>query len=119
VATTVSAFLGVSALAVTHTQAWSGYASAWRVWWLGDAMGVLVVAPLILNLRELLRISRGWRIAEICAVCLAVLVASTIIFGPWAIVRDDVLALFVFPFIIGGAMRFRIAGASLASLLSA
>jgi PAS domain S-box-containing protein len=117
-ATTLSAFIGVSALTLTHTRAWSGYASAWRVWWLGDAMGVLVVAPLVLNFRDLVRICRGWRLAEICLVCLAVLVASAVIFGPWEVVRDDVLALVVFPFVVGGAIRFGVAGASLASLLS-
>jgi len=118
-ATTVAAFIGVSGLTVTHTRAWSGYASAWRIWWLGDAMGVLIVAPLILNFRDLLRICRGWRLVEICAVCVGVLAVSSAVFGPWAAVRDDVLALVVFPFVVGGAIRFGIAGASLASLLSA
>ena len=118
-ATTIAAFVGVSALTLTHTRAWSGYASAWRIWWLGDAMGVLIAAPLILSGRDLLRTCRGWRVLELCLVCLAVLFASSAIFGPWAAVRDDVLALVVFPFVVWAAIRFRIAGAALASLLVA
>src|SRR5215472_7880681 len=82
-ATTIAASVGVSGLAITHTRAWSGYASALRVWWFGDAMGVLVVAPLILNFRQLRRTCRGWRVLELCLVSVAVLVVSSMIFGPW------------------------------------
>jgi PAS domain S-box-containing protein len=119
VATTVSAFVGVSALSLTHTGAWSGYSSAWRIWWLGDAMGVLVVAPLILNSRDLLHFLPGRRFVEIAVISLAVLVASSMIFGRRALVQDDVLAFVVFPFVAWAAIRFRIAGAALASLLVA
>ena len=117
--TNIAAFIGVSALVLSHTRAWSGYASAWRIWWLGDAMGVVIAAPLVLNGRDLLRLCRGWRVLELCLVCLAVLGVSSAIFGPWAAVRDDVLALVVFPFVVWAAIRFRVAGAALASLLVA
>jgi len=118
-ATNIAAFVGVSALTLSHTRAWSGYASAWRIWWLGDAMGVLIAAPLVLNGRDLLRLCRGWRVLELCLACLALLGVSSAIFGPWAAVRDDVLALVVFPFVVWAAIRFRVAGAALASLLVA
>ena len=118
-ATNIAAFVGVSALTLSHTRAWSGYASAWGIWWLGDAMGVLIAAPLVLNGRELLRLCRGWRVLELCLACLALLGVSSAVFGPWAAVRDDVLALVVFPFVVWAAIRFRIAGAALASLLVA
>jgi PAS domain S-box-containing protein len=117
VATTLSAFVGVSALTLTHTRAWSGYSSAWRIWWLGDAMGVLVVAPLILNCRDLLQFLRGKRFVEIAFISLAVLVTSSMVFGRRSLVQDDVLAFVVFPFVVWAAIRFRIAGAALASLL--
>jgi len=44
---------------------------------------------------------------------------SAAIFSPWTTVRDDVLAFVVFPFIIWAALRFRVAGAAVAGLLSA
>jgi PAS domain S-box-containing protein len=118
-AATVAAFVGVSALTLTHTRAWYGYASAWRIWWLGDAMGVLVIAPLILNGRDLLRFCRGWRLAEICLISFAVLVASSVIFGRRSGVEDDVLAFVVFPFVVWAAIRFRLAGGALSSLFVA
>lgn len=116
--TTLAAFVGVTALTLTHTKAWSGYGSAWRIWWLGDAMGVLVVAPLLLTGRDLLRVCRGWRLLEGCFLLIATLVTSAAIFGG-AAVRDDVLAFVVFPFVIWAALRFRVAGAAVAGLLSA
>lgn len=46
VAPMVAASVGVTILLLTHVHAWSGFGTAWRVWWLGDAMGVLIIAPL-------------------------------------------------------------------------
>ncbi len=115
--TTLAAFVGVTALTLTHTKAWS-YGSAWRIWWLGDAMGVLVVAPLLLTGRDLISVYRGWRLLEACFLLVAILVTSAAIFGG-AAVRDDVLAFVVFPFVIWAALRFRVAGAAVAGLLSA
>ena len=116
--TTLAAFVGVTALTLAHTKAWSGYASAWRIWWLGDAMGVLVVAPLLLTGRDLVSVYRGWRLLEASFLLIAILVTSAAIFGG-AAVRDDVLAFVVFPFVIWAALRFRVAGAAVAGVLSA
>jgi len=116
--TTLAASVGVTALTLAHTKAWSGYGSAWRIWWLGDAMGVLVVSPLLLTGRDLVFIFRGWRLLEGCVLLVAILVTSAAIFGG-AGVRDDVLAFVAFPFVIWAALRFRVAGAALACLLSA
>ena len=116
--TTLAASVGVTALTLVHTKAWSGYGSAWRIWWLGDAMGVLVVAPLLLTGRDLISVYRGWRLLEACVLLIAILVTSAAIFGG-AAVRDDVLAFVVFPFVIWAALRFRVAGAAVAGLLSA
>jgi len=118
-ATAIAASVGVTALTLVHTKAWAGYAPAWRIWWLGDAMGVLVVAPLLLTGQDLIRVCRGWRALEACLLSVAILVASAAIFSPWTTVRDDVLAFVVFPFIIWSALRFRVAGAAVAGLLSA
>jgi len=118
-ATTVAAFVGVTSLTIGHIKAWSSYSSAWRIWWLGDAMGVLVVAPLLLTGQELLRLCRGWRALEAGLLLVAILATAAAIFGPWAGVRDDVLAFVVFPYVIWAAIRFRVAGAAGAGLLVA
>jgi PAS domain S-box-containing protein len=117
-ATTLAASVGVTALTLAHTKAWSGYGSAWRIWWLGDAMGVLVVTPLFLTGRDLVSVYRGWRLVEACFLLVAILVTSGAIFGG-AAVHDGVLAFVVFPFVIWAALRFRVAGSALAGLLSA
>jgi PAS domain S-box-containing protein len=118
-ATAVAASVGVTALTLVHTKAWAGHGAAWRIWWLGDAMGVLVVAPLLLTGQDLLRVCRGWRVLEACLLSIAILIASAAVFTPRAAVRDDVLAFVVFPFVIWAAIRFRVAGAAVAGLLSA
>src|SRR5215510_6427181 len=52
VAPMVAASIGVTTLLLTHVRAWSGFSTAWRVWWLGDAMGVLIIAPLFFTTRQ-------------------------------------------------------------------
>ena len=45
----VSATIGVTSLCLGGVKPWSAYAELWTVWWLGDAMGDLLVAPLLLT----------------------------------------------------------------------
>src|SRR6266567_5367595 len=52
--TAVSATVGVGVLFLTGVNAWSGFASAWLIWWLGDAMGVLIITPLVLTFPTLM-----------------------------------------------------------------
>jgi len=75
--TTVAASAGVTSLTIAHLKAWSGFGSAWRVWWLGDAMGVLVIGPLLLAGRDLVSRWRGWRALEFFAVAMMVVGTST------------------------------------------
>ena len=61
----VSASIGVSVLYATHIHAYSGLGSAWLIYWLGDATGVLLVTPLVLTFPDLLKIRPWARIAEL------------------------------------------------------
>ncbi|HSQ64281.1 MAG TPA: MASE1 domain-containing protein [Polyangiaceae bacterium] len=45
----VPATNGVANLALAHIVPWSDFASVWWVWWAGDAMGVLLIAPFLLT----------------------------------------------------------------------
>lgn len=49
--TVISASLGVAALVIGGTLPMSGVPTAWRTWWLGDALGIVTVTPLILAWR--------------------------------------------------------------------
>ncbi len=48
IGTTVAATIGVASLCAAGATQWSAYGSLWWTWWLGDAMGALVVAPALL-----------------------------------------------------------------------
>ena len=109
-----------AALFLARVQAWSSFRSAWRIWWLGDAMGILIVTPLFLAAREISGFFKWPRGIELLAVLIGLVGTCSAIFGPTALAaRDDVLAFVVFPFVIWSAMRFRLAGAALATFLIA
>jgi len=46
--TTVSAIIGVTTLSIAGFADWAQYGRIWSTWWLGDAVGALVVAPVVL-----------------------------------------------------------------------
>ena len=46
--TTVSPFFGVTSLALGGYADWAEYGRIWLTWWLGDAAGALIVAPVLL-----------------------------------------------------------------------
>jgi signal transduction histidine kinase len=45
--TMVSASIGVTSLSLTGYADWRQFADIWLTWWLGDAVGALIVTPLI------------------------------------------------------------------------
>lgn len=46
--TAISATIGTAALCLSGLQSWSLYMPLWFTWWLGDASGALIVAPLLI-----------------------------------------------------------------------
>src|SRR5437667_11466367 len=48
VSTAVSATAGVSTLALAGFADWTMYGPIWSTWWVGDAVGALVVTPFVL-----------------------------------------------------------------------
>jgi integral membrane sensor domain MASE1 len=79
-ATAISATIGVTTLCAAGVQPWNRYAALWSAWWLGDALGALVVAPLILTFvagRE--RPAREWLYAA--ALTLAGVGITQVVFG--------------------------------------
>ena len=47
--TAISATVGVTTLCAAGVQPWDRFAALWFDWWLGDALGALIVAPAILT----------------------------------------------------------------------
>jgi integral membrane sensor domain MASE1 len=93
---------------------------AWLIYWLGDAMGVLLITPLVLTLSSIVRMCRG-RILELTTLIVILGVASLAVFNDRVLgeVKHDVLAFGVFPFIIWAAIRLGIVGSSIAVLVIA
>src|SRR5229473_3586594 len=52
VSTTVSATIGVTSLTLGGFAEWAMYGPIWCTWWLGDAVGAVVVTPFVLLWRE-------------------------------------------------------------------
>jgi diguanylate cyclase (GGDEF)-like protein len=80
--TIVSATFGVTSLALGGAASWSSYGTVWLTWWLGDAGGALVVAPLLLLWRPPLSLRLSSRRALEASILLAGTgLLSEIVFG--------------------------------------
>jgi PAS domain S-box-containing protein len=121
VSTMVSASVGVAVLFATRVHPWSNARSAWLIYWLGDAMGILLVAPLLLTLPKLWRICRSVRVAEFAALFLLLGLASLLIFSDQRLLytKSHVLAFAVFPFVMWAAIRFGVSGFASSTVLIA
>jgi PAS domain S-box-containing protein len=117
----VSSVLGTAALYATGVQPYAGILSAWLIYWLGDATGVLLVTPMLLTAHEFVR-PTGWAYRAECVVMYAVLaLVSVLIFSdlPLFSVRLHVLAFAVLPMILWAAVRFGMFRVSVATVIVA
>jgi two-component system CheB/CheR fusion protein len=107
--TMVSATVGVTSLSLGGVQPWSSFSSLWWVWWIGDAMGDIVMAPLLFVWAT--PSSVRWqprRVAEAAALGLGLVLVSLGVFGHFGPMdHGSTLKYAVFPFVVWGALRFR------------
>jgi len=84
------------------------YAAALFTWWVGDAMGVLVVAPVILIWATVpFRKPAPRKLIEAAVLVVLLVIFSRMIFGQSFGARSFYpLAYLIFPFLIWGALRF-------------
>jgi signal transduction histidine kinase len=116
----VSASIGVLTLNVSGTVASASVGETWRAWWVGDFIGAMLVAPLILVWRDFeLRLPSRARGAELAALVVATLVVPWIVFYGRTPVDPEsfVQAYLVFPVLIWAAVRFGQRGAVSASFM--
>ena len=114
----VTATNGVLQLTLGGVVTWSSFGSVWSVWWMGDAMGVLVVAPLILSVvLPAIMPSRAQPSAGAfelaCLLCVLVLTSIPALNGVSAGPSPFQLQYAVFPWVIWSALRFRMRETSL------
>ncbi|OLB18990.1 MAG: hypothetical protein AUH12_01085 [Gemmatimonadetes bacterium 13_2_20CM_69_8] len=109
VSTTVSATLGVTTLSLAGFARWSDYGPIWSTWWLGDAVGDLVVAPAVMlwAVAPRIRWNRA-QLIEAVALLLWVIVVGLAVFGGLFPSRDKnyPLEFLLVPFMIWAAFRF-------------
>src|SRR6266853_738125 len=110
VSTTVSPTFGVSSLAVGGFAQWSSYWPIWLTWWLGDASGVLVIAPLLL-LWSVPATQRTWnqkQVLEVSVLLLLLVVLAETVFGGWFPIsaRNYPISFICGPIVIWTAFRF-------------
>ena len=103
IAMTISATNGVAALALARIVPWHALPSVWSLWWSGDAMGVLFVAPPLLTwIAGTRRNERAeGSIPELVALGAILVGASTVSF-----LNNFPLRFSVYPLIIWAALRF-------------
>jgi PAS domain S-box-containing protein len=114
--TMVSATVGVTSLWIgDQIGTASDLPSAWRVWWLGDMGGDLLVAPFLLVVASGARFPRGTARAVEAGALLCVLVGlSLLVFS-----EDAPYTFVVFPPLIWAALRFRQLGATFSTMVVA
>lgn len=113
----VSATIGVSALGLGGVQPASRLAELWSLWWLGDTLGGLVVAPFLLVWSDKARAPRRQGAAAEAALLFGGLIAASAVafLHPWVDLPSIKYA--VFPFIIWAALRFGPAGTATAAIV--
>ena len=111
----VSATVGSSVLVGFGAVPAASFAQTWAVWWTGDAMGVLLVAPFLLSFRERPQEpALDWR----GRVALAALLAAVALLTFLVFQNRFRLEYVVFPLIAIAAIRFRLRGAAAAALIA-
>jgi len=112
----ISATVGAGTLLLSGAIPAGDFPGAWAVWWTGDAMGVLVVAPFLLSLLSFRGPSKGsWKRRAEAAGLFVLLTLATL-----AVVRTHLHLLFlVLPLLGWAAWRFQQRGAAPGALLVA
>ena len=112
-ATTLSATVGVVSLWLSDAIPSTSLGALWLVWWSGDAIGVLVVAPVLLTWMTALRMRETFaRAFEALTLLLILVVLTSLLFRtPFSYVYAIV------PFVSWAALRFGPRGAASATLV--
>lgn len=113
--TAIAATNGVTTLWISGKVSASHYGSDWLLWWIGDAMGDLIVAPLILVLSTRPWRKLGNRRLEGLVLFVVLVTISSIVFlgGQWRYPH------LLFPPLIWAALRFGQVGAVISSFIVA
>jgi two-component system, NarL family, sensor histidine kinase FusK len=117
IASMIGATIGTVAICTGGVVPWSDAGRLWRIWWLGDAMGTLIVGSLLLAWT--VRFERHWSLARfIEAVGLLAMLGLVVAVVHAGMFQPDLVAplsFLAFPFVIWAALRFGLKGATVAT----
>lgn len=107
----ISATIGVGTLALGGSLPWSHFDAAWMTWWLGDVVGALLVAPVILLWAGRWPNLRAWtrpQFVELTLLLSSLVLVSWLAFGQSIFAEHlDPLTFLPMPILIWASYRFR------------
>jgi len=109
IGTTIGATFGVTSLVLGHVADWADYGSIWLTWWLGNAMGALIIAPPLVLWSAAPRPRWGWQEGvEAVSLLIMLFLAGLTAFGGWlpTEVQTYPIAFVCVPILIWAAYRF-------------
>jgi PAS domain S-box-containing protein len=121
VSTMIAATLGALGVCLSGIGPWMDFFKVWRIWWLGDAMGVLTITPMLLIWlgSRTAAAESGSRFLEFLSLLVLLLLVGGSVYGGWLPpVLAKPLTFAAFPLVIWGALRFGQHGAVTAAFVS-
>lgn len=113
--TAIGATISATGLAVEGFAAWEEYPSIWLTWWMGDATGDILMAPVVLLWRSRPRMS--WqRWMEFAAVFGCLIAVGEMVFNGVLLGGKNSLEFLCLPFLVWAAFRLGRRGAATAIL---
>ena len=120
VSTMVSPTVGVTSLSLGGLANWADFGPIWLTWWLGDAVGAVKVAPLLVlwlkNPRVRWKREQG---REAACLVLCLFAVGQVVFGGWVPLPDNDYPLdyLCVPILVWAAFRFGSREAATATVL--
>ena len=113
ISTAIAATIGVTSLIIGNEVSFDDFGSVWRVWWLGDMGGDLLVAPVLMVFAATWPFRKlPGRGIEAIALAVSLVGLSIIVFH-----QETSFAYLIFPLLIWATLRFWQPGATLAVLV--
>jgi diguanylate cyclase (GGDEF)-like protein len=107
--TAIAATIGVTSLSLGGYAPWAHYREIWATWWLGDGVGDVLAAPLLILWIADFRVRFKWReYGELFALAGGLVLTAEIVFLGlfFPVPRNYPLEYLCIPFLIWAAIRF-------------